>query len=93
MTHLQAGFIALCPFGTSIHFFFRGILMILKLRNFCYLETKRERLKSVPFLRLKKRKTFFFWKKIEICEFFFKKNRIVPKNVKGDVRIMTRGIS
>ena len=44
--------------------------------------TRRERLKSAPYLRLKKRKTFF-WNKIETFEkFFFKKCRIVPKNVK-----------
>ena len=44
--------------------------------------TRRERLKSALYLRLKKRKTFF-WKK-EIFEMFsFKKYRIVPKNVKG----------
>ena len=46
--------------------------------------TRRERLKSAPYLRLKKRKTLF-WKKIEIFEknFSFKRSRIVPKNVKG----------
>ena len=47
-------------------------------------ETRRERLKSEPYLRLKKRKTLF-WKKIEIFEkkISFKRSRIVPKNVKG----------
>ena len=45
-------------------------------------ETRRERLKSAPYLRLKKRKTFF-WKKLKFLKFFsFKKSRIVPKNVK-----------
>ena len=46
--------------------------------------TRRERLKSAPYLRLKKREKNF-WKKIEIFEkfFSFKKSRIVPKNVKG----------
>ena len=41
-------------------------------------ETRRERLKSAPYLRLKKRKTFFLEK---TCT--SKKSRIVPKNVKG----------
>ena len=45
--------------------------------------TRRERLKSALYLRLKKRRTFFE-KKLEIFEFFsFRKCRIVPKNVKG----------
>ena len=46
--------------------------------------TRRERLKSAPYLRLKKRKTLFLTK-IEIFEknFSFKRSRIVPKNVKG----------
>ena len=46
--------------------------------------TRRERLKSALYLRLKKRKTFF-WKKIEISEkkISFGKCRTVPKNVKG----------
>ena len=44
-------------------------------------KTRPERLKSAPYLRLKKRKTFF----LEKLKFFsFKKRRIVPKNVKGD---------
>ena len=48
------------------------------------IETRRERLKSAPYLRLKKRKTLFL-EKIEIFEkkFSFKRSRIVPKNVKG----------
>ena len=61
--------------------------------NFFFLEksltvpknsTRRERLKSAPYLRLKKRKTLFL-EKIEIFEkkFSFKRTRIVPKNVKG----------
>ena len=44
--------------------------------------TRRERLKSALYLRLKKRKRLFF-KNLEIFDFFFKKCRIVPKNVKG----------
>ena len=46
--------------------------------------TRRERLKSAPYLRLKKRKTLFLTK-IEIFEkiLSFKRSRIVPKNVKG----------
>ena len=35
-------------------------------------ETRRERLKSALYLRLKKRKTFFFGKKLEIFDFFSK---------------------
>ena len=49
-------------------------------------ETRRERLKSALYLRLKKRKTFFFGKKkFEIFErkISFGKCRTVPKNVKG----------
>ena len=34
----------------------------------CYEETRRERLKSALYLRLKKRKTFLFGKKLEIFE-------------------------
>ena len=46
--------------------------------------TRRERLKSALYLRLKKRKRLFLEKKLEIFEFFsFRKCRIVPKNVKG----------
>ena len=43
-------------------------------------KTRRERLKSAPYLRFKKRKTLFL-KKIEIFEknFSFKRSRIVPK--------------
>ena len=48
------------------------------------METRRERLKSALYLRLKKRKRHFFEKKLETFEFFsFRKCRIVPKNVKG----------
>ena len=48
-------------------------------------KTRRERLKSAPYLRLKKRKTLFL-EKIEIFEkkISFKRSRIVPKNVKGE---------
>ena len=47
-------------------------------------ETRRERLKSALYLRLKKRKRLYFEKKLEIFEFFsLRKCRIVPKNVKG----------
>ena len=47
--------------------------------------TRRERLKSAPYLRLKKRKTLFFGKKLKFLKkkFSFKRSRIVPKNVKG----------
>ena len=46
--------------------------------------SRRERLKSALYLRLKKRKSFFFEEKLEIFDFFsFGKCRIVPKNVKG----------
>ena len=49
------------------------------------LGTRRERLKSAPYLRLKKRKTVFWKKNLKILKKFFlsKKSRIVPKNVKG----------
>ena len=40
-------------------------------------KTRRERLKSAPYLRLKKRKILSLEKK-----FSFKRSRIVPKNVK-----------
>ena len=46
------------------------------------IRTRRERLKSALYLRLKKRKTFF-WEKLEIFEKnSFGKCRTVPKNVK-----------
>ena len=49
-----------------------------------HVEARRERLKSALYLRLKKRKTFFLEKQLEILKFFsFGKCRIVPKNVKG----------
>ena len=49
-----------------------------------YFKTWRERLKSALYVRLKKRKTFFFGKKLEIFEKkIFGKCRTVPKNVKG----------
>ena len=45
------------------------------------LKTRRERLKSALYLKLKKSKTFFLKEKLEIFEknFSFKKSRIVPK--------------
>ena len=49
-------------------------------------QTRRERLKSAPYLRLKKRKTLF-WKKIEIFEknFFFQKKSHSAENFRrGD---------
>ena len=48
-------------------------------------ETRRERLKSALYLRLKKRKTFFLEKNFEIFgkKISFGKCRTVPKNVKG----------
>ena len=45
--------------------------------------TRRERLKSALYLRLKKRKRLFK-KKLEIFDFFSFRKCIVPKNVKGD---------
>ena len=46
-------------------------------------KTRRKRLKSELYLRLKKRKTFL-GNRLEIFEFFFFENcRSVPKNVKG----------
>ena len=46
--------------------------------------TRRERLKSALYIRLKKRKRLFLKKKFEIFEVFsFRKFRIVPKIVKG----------
>ena len=47
--------------------------------------TRRERLKSALYLRLKKRKTFFLEKNFEIFgkKISFGKCRTVPKNVKG----------
>ena len=54
-------------------------------RRICLKESSRERLKSALYLRLKKRKTFFLEKKLEIFEkkISFGKCRVVPKNVKG----------
>ena len=46
-------------------------------------KTRRERLKSALYLRLKMRKRFLFGKKLENFQVFFRKCRIVPKNVKG----------
>ena len=70
-----------------------GVEVPLLLLFFCWaqvynlelVETRRERLKSALYLRLKKRKTFFFGKKLEIFEkkISFGKCRTVPKNVKG----------
>ena len=46
-------------------------------------KTRRERLKSALYLRLRKRKTFFLGEKLKIFEFFsFANCRIMPKNVK-----------
>ena len=47
--------------------------------------TRRERLKSALYLRLKKRKTFFFGKKLEIFEKFFLSKNVAQcrKNQKG----------
>ena len=42
--------------------------------NLMYNQTSRERLKSVRYLRLKKRKTFFKKKKLVSFEFFLSKN-------------------
>ena len=47
--------------------------------------TRRERLKSALYLRLKKRKTVFFGKKLAIFEKKIEKCRTVPKKIKrGD---------
>ena len=47
------------------------------------MQTRLERLKSALYLRLKKRKTFFSEKELEIFDIFpFGKCGIVPKNVK-----------
>ena len=46
--------------------------------------TRRERLKSAPNLRLKKRKTIFLEKNEIFEKNSFQKSRRVPKNVKGD---------
>ena len=52
-----------------------------------YSQTRRERLKSALYLRLKNQKAqnIFFGKKLDIFEkkFSFEKCRTVPKNVKG----------
>ena len=50
-----------------------------------YTQTRRERLKSALYLRLKKRKTFFLEKNLKFSKtnFSFGKCRTVPKNVKG----------
>ena len=48
-------------------------------------QTRRERLKSAPYLRLKKRKNFF-WKKLEIFEKFVlsqKKSHSAEKRKRG----------
>ena len=46
-------------------------------------KTRRERLKSALYLRLKKRR-LFLKRKLKIFELFsFRKCRMVPKNVKG----------
>ena len=49
-------------------------------------KTRRERLKSALYLRLKKRKRHFFEKKLEIFEFFFfqKMSHSAEKCKKGD---------
>ena len=47
-------------------------------------KTRRERLKSALYLRLKKRKTFFLGKNLRFSEKnSFGKCRTVPKNIKG----------
>ena len=53
--------------------------------SFSKIGTRRERLKSVLYLRLKKRKTFFFGKKLEIFEknFFRKMSRSAEKCKRG----------
>ena len=51
-----------------------GLVIIINLFILISIQTRRERLKSALYLRLKKRKTF--WKKIEIFE-----KKILPKKV------------
>ena len=55
----------------------------LSVSGLWYRETRRERLKSALYLRLKKRKTFFLEKTRNFRKFSFGKCRTVPKNVKG----------
>ena len=52
----------------------------------CKLKTRRARLKSALYLRLKKRKRLFFEKKLEIFEFFFfqKPSHSAEKSERGD---------
>ena len=60
----------------------RYVSLFLETKQQCFISTRRERLKSALCLRLKKRKTFFFGKKLEIFEkkISFEKCRTVPKN-------------
>ena len=51
--------------------------------NSYQIETRRERLKSALYLRLRKRKTIFLKNLKFLKKIFFQKSRIVPKNVKG----------
>ena len=58
--------------------------LIFTLFSLLTTKTRRERLKSALYLRLKKRKTFFLEKNLKFSKnFFFGKCRTVPKNVKG----------
>ena len=63
---------------------FFNVVIIFKISSTTKGRTRRERLKSALYLRLKKRKTFFFGKKLEIFEKKISsgKCRTVPKNVK-----------
>ena len=62
-----------------------GVICSVTLIRYKLNITRRERLKSALYLRLKKRKTFFFGKKLEIFgkKISFGKCRTVPENVKG----------
>ena len=81
----------------TAHFFPRGVQHTndtnqgqFTLQNHQSLKTRRERLKSALYLRLKKRKTYF--EKLEIFEFFFPlgKCRTVPKRTLCDLLTCTQ---
>ena len=80
--------------NVTLAFFFVSLFFILSVAPYMVMttiqgwmdqpKTRRERLKSALYLRLKKRKRLFLNFLKEIFEFFsFRKCRIVPKNVKG----------
>ena len=61
-------------FSFQVNAKYRSIRRVYNLKQ---QETRRERLKSAPYLRLKKRKRLFLKKKLTIFSNFFSKN---PKN-------------